>query len=185
MNANIAPDLIPLAHPIDALHELPGNPRRGDVDAVARSYATFGQRKPVVVRRDEEGRAIVVAGNHQLAAAKQLGWTHLAVAWADDLTFEQAQAFALADNRTAELGGYDDELLAAAIAAIDDDVLLAATGWAIDGLDGAGINADLSTEEVELGERYEVVISCTDETQQTQLLNRFLKEGLSVRGLVV
>lgn len=40
------------------------------MDAVARSYATFGQRKPIVARREKDG-GIVLAGNHQLAAAHQ------------------------------------------------------------------------------------------------------------------
>jgi hypothetical protein len=129
VNANIAADLQPLAHPIADLVELPGNPRRGDVDAVARSYETFGQRKPVVVRSDEDGRLVVIAGNHQLAAARQLGWTHIAVASADDLSDDAARAFALADNRTAELGGYDDQALLDLLTQVDDDALLDATGW--------------------------------------------------------
>lgn len=105
---NIAPDLAPLATPIADLHPLPGNPRRGDVAAVARSYERFGQRKPVVATPD----GTVIAGNHQLAAAVSLGWTHIAVVRVtdDDAT---AKAYALADNRTADLGTYDNtELLA-------------------------------------------------------------------------
>ena len=65
----IAPDLQSLAQPIDTLHLLDGNPRRGNVDAVARSYERFGQRKPIVARRD----GTVIAGNHQLLAARSLG----------------------------------------------------------------------------------------------------------------
>lgn len=75
---DIVPDLEHLAFPVDRLTPLPGNPRKGDVEAVARSYATFGQRKPIVARR-EGGGGIVIAGNHQLAAAQQLGWAHIAV----------------------------------------------------------------------------------------------------------
>lgn len=65
----ITRDLGRLTFPVDRLTPLPGNPRHGDVDAVARSYATFGQRKPIVARREGEG-GIVIAGNHQLAAAR-------------------------------------------------------------------------------------------------------------------
>jgi ParB-like chromosome segregation protein Spo0J len=89
-----------LAVPIDSLQGLPGNPRRGDVDAVATSLSRFGQRKPIVVRRDD---GTIIAGNHTWQAAKKLGWSEIAVAYVgdDDVT---AQAYALADNRTAELG---------------------------------------------------------------------------------
>lgn len=124
---DILGDLESLATTLDTLHLMPGNPRRGDVDAVARSLATFGQRKPIVVRRSDR---MVIAGNHTLAAAKQLGWDRIAVVWTDDDDVA-AKAYALADNRTAELGGYDDADLAALIGDVHDadHDLLDATGW--------------------------------------------------------
>jgi DNA modification methylase len=106
----IVKDLAALAFPVAKLDPLPGNPRVGDVDAVARSYEAFGQRKPIVARRRPRGRGTVIAGNHQLAAAKRLGWAEIAVVWVDD-DDTMAQAYALADNHTAELGGYDDQAL--------------------------------------------------------------------------
>jgi hypothetical protein len=106
--SNIAGELRPLAVPLVHLEGLPGNPRKGDVQAIARSYAVFGQRKPVVARRqgerDGKPTGIVLAGNHQLQAAQELGWDELAVVWVDDDELT-AKAFALADNRTGELGG--------------------------------------------------------------------------------
>lgn len=99
----IADDLKPLARPIDTLALLPGNPRRGDVAAVRKSYETFGQRKPIVALRD----GTVIAGNHQLMAALELGWTEIAVVYVDD-DDTTAKAFALADNRISDLGTYDD-----------------------------------------------------------------------------
>ena len=79
--------------------------------AVAESYATFGQRKPIVARREGKG-GVVIAGNHQLEAARELGWEKIPVVWVedDDIT---AKALALADNRTADLGSYDDSDLLA------------------------------------------------------------------------
>lgn len=80
-------DLAPLAVPLDTLETLPGNPRRGDVAAVVRSSAEFGQRKPIVARRHASGTAggVVIAGNHQLAAARELGWDEIAVVWVDEV----------------------------------------------------------------------------------------------------
>lgn len=122
----IAPDLAPLARPIDSLHTLPGNPRRGDVEAVARSLQVFGQRKPITALPD----GTVTAGNHTLLAARSLGWTEIAVSVTDD-DEATAKAWALADNRTAELGDYDDALLADLIGQVAelDPELLTATGW--------------------------------------------------------
>ena len=123
---NIPDELSPLLFPVADLHELPGNPRRGDVEAVRRSYEAFGQRKPIVARKDADGRCVVVAGNHQLKAARELGWEQIAVVWADDLTDDEARAFALADNRVADLGGYDDADLLALLESVDD---LGPTGY--------------------------------------------------------
>jgi DNA modification methylase len=127
----IVDDLAALAAPIDKLDLLPGNPRRGDVDAVAKSLAAFGQRKPIVARRD----GTVIAGNHTLQAARQLGWPEIAVVWVDD-DDTTAKAFALADNRTAELGTYDDQLLADLISEVQsaNPDLLTASGWGADGV---------------------------------------------------
>ena len=138
----IAPDLKPLARPIDDFHLLEGNPRRGDVQAVARSYERFGQRKPIVARRD----GTVIAGNHQLLAARSLGWTEIAVVYVDDDDLT-ASAYALADNRTADLGSYDTEALAELIAEVSVDLdLLLATGYTPDDLDE--LIASLDPEEV-------------------------------------
>ena len=139
----IVADLAPLVVPIDQLSTMDGNPRRGDVDAIAASLVEFGQRKPVVARRD----GTVIAGNHTFAAAHRLGWDELAVVWVDD-DETTAHAYALADNRTAELGGYDDRALAKLIAEVHeaDEALLRATGWTGDDLQA--LLDKLATEEV-------------------------------------
>lgn len=127
----IAEDLKALAVPINKLKPLPGNPRRGDVEAVRRSYERFGQRKPIVAQRD----GTVIAGNHQLKAAQALGWSEMAVVWVDD-DEQTAKAFALADNRTADLGSYDNEALAELLADVaTDPELLLATGYSQQDLD--------------------------------------------------
>lgn len=132
MTENIAPDLLGLAVPVSRLRHLDRNPRRGDVDAVARSYERFGQRKPVVARRD----GTVIAGNHQLAAARRLGWSRIAVVWVDD-DDTTASAYALADNRLGDLGTYDSEILADLIAEVrsSDEDLLSIAGYSTTDLD--------------------------------------------------
>lgn len=123
----IQDSLRPLAVPIDSIHPLAGNPRRGDVDAVARSLQRFGQRKPIVVRASDRR---IIAGNHTWKAAQDLGWMEIAVVLVDD-DDATANAFALADNRTAELGSYDEALLLELIRQVNevDNELLADSGW--------------------------------------------------------
>jgi DNA modification methylase len=126
--ARIAPQLARLAVSIDSISLHPRNPRVGNVAAVAASLGRFGQQKPVVVQASTRH---VVAGNHLLQAARSLGWTTIAAS-IEDLDDADALAFMLADNRTADLGGYDEQLLAAILAenAVADN--LAATGYDAD-----------------------------------------------------
>ena len=119
-----------MAVDIDTLLPLERNPRVGDVHAIAASYAEFGQVKPIVAKKNDDGTATVIAGNHQLEAAKMLGWDKVAVVYleGDD---SRAVAFALADNRTVELGYSEPEILYELISAVSDDYpeLLEGLGW--------------------------------------------------------
>jgi len=121
----IAEPLRPLARPVADLRTLEGNPRRGDVAAVKRSLQRFGQRKPIVVRED----GTVIAGNHTLLAARELGWVEIAVVGTEDDEMT-AKAYALADNRTSALGTFDLgdlALMAAEVHAVDPELLEAAS----------------------------------------------------------
>lgn len=124
--ANIVDDLVPLAVPPADLELLPGNPRRGEVAAVKASYVHFGQRKPIVARRSDR---TVIAGNHQLMAVRELGWDAIAVVWVED-DDATAEAFALTDNRTGELGTYNRPDLSAMMTRVAEAGLLEVTGWA-------------------------------------------------------
>lgn len=113
----IHPDLLPLAVPVERLRTLKGNPREGDVEAVARSLAKFGQRKPVVA---QVSSGEITAGNHTYLAAKSLGWTEVAVVWVEE-DDASAKAFSLADNRSAELGGFNSQLLLTMIQEVQEE----------------------------------------------------------------
>ena len=124
----IAPALQALVVPIESIELHPRNPRIGDVEAVAASLRRFGQLKPLVV---QGSTMFCVAGNHLLRAARALGWTEIA-ANVEELDDATAIAYMLADNRTADLGGYDDDLLVAILAEQDAADNLAATGYDAD-----------------------------------------------------
>jgi DNA modification methylase len=94
--------------PVGELQLYGRNPRRGDVEAIARSLARNGQYRPIVVNR-RSGE--VLAGNHTLRAARQLGWEQIAVTYVD-VDEEHAKRIVLVDNRTNDLAGYDDAQLA-------------------------------------------------------------------------
>lgn len=107
---------------IAEVKEYDNNPRLNDkaVDAVAESIKRFGFKVPIIV----DGENIIVAGHTRLKAARQLGLEYVPCIVADDLTEEQVKAFRLADNKTAELAEWDDEMLMqelAELAAFDMD----------------------------------------------------------------
>ena len=125
-------DLKPRGVPIDELCEDPGNARQHDernVATIARSLERFGQRRPLVVARSAGGALYVIAGNGTLAAARSLEWPSVLVTEVpEDWDADKARAYALADNRTAELAGWDEDRLGDYLeAATDDD--LASMGW--------------------------------------------------------
>ena len=85
------------------------NPRKNDdgVDAVANSIKEFGWQQPIVVDKDN----VIIVGHTRYKAAKKLGMKQVPVVVADELTDEQVKAYRLADNKTGELTGWDDDLL--------------------------------------------------------------------------
>lgn len=116
-------------YPIAELKPDPDNVRLHDtanLAAIRASLEAFGQQKPIVVGTDD----VVIAGNGTLEAAKQLGWEHIWIA-RSRLTGAQARAYAIADNRTAELATWDDRGLAAALEALreEDAAAVGATGF--------------------------------------------------------
>ena len=104
---------------IDELTLDPNNARKHgpkNLEAIKGSLAKFGQQKPVVVN----SRGVVVAGNGTLEAARALGWTEINAVVTDLDDFNQT-AFALADNRTAELAQWDDDILGSTLQALREE----------------------------------------------------------------
>lgn len=129
---NVVDGLKDLLVPIDTLVHLPGNARRGEVEAIKKSLKKFKQHKALVVQRSTNQ---VLIGNHTLMAARELGWDSVPVLYVDD-DEAMAKARALADNRASELGGYDEEALADLIADVYelDASLLEAASYSEDDL---------------------------------------------------
>lgn len=128
--------------PIEKLTFDPSNARKhsdANIAAIAESLKQFGQRKPIVVTDD----GVIVAGNGTVEAARLLGLTDVDVvrvpkSW----TADQVKAFALADNRSAELAEWNPEVLSAQLLELDE------AGFDIEAL-GFDLVAEINNEDLE------------------------------------
>lgn len=107
------------------------NPRRGDVKAIAASMKTNGVYKPLVVNKGTHtGRPYeVLAGNHSLKAMRHLAEEHpeddrwqRADVYVVDVDEDRAAKIVLADNRTSDLGSYDNDELLDLLQSVDNEL---------------------------------------------------------------
>lgn len=98
------------------LKEYPNNARRGNVTLLMESLKVNGQYRPVVVQKSTN---YVLAGNHLLRAATQLGWEEIdtVVIDCDD---QAALKIVLVDNRSNDLGEYNDDYLKGLLKDLED-----------------------------------------------------------------
>ncbi len=117
------------------------NYRQGDVAMIQASIQRFGYARGVSLWRDNT----VIAGNHTIKALQALeaqqadvptnvevinGDWHIEVTDISHLDDNEATAYAIADNRTADSATNDDEQLALLLSQLQDTPdLLQATGW--------------------------------------------------------
>jgi hypothetical protein len=104
---------------ISSLELDPNNARKhskDNLDAICNSLSKFGQRKPVVVHN-----GVVIAGNGTVTAARTLGWSEIVITEVPSFwDADTAKAFAIADNRTAELAEWDKEVLASQLLELEN-----------------------------------------------------------------
>ena len=145
----------PEQHNIYQLNYFHKNPRIGDTEAIALSLQTNGAYKPIVVNRGTyTNRPMeVLAGNHRLKAQKLLvergetQWETIET-WMVDVDDEQATRIVLADNRTADLGTYNNDDLLELLGNLNDGI--EGTGYDpgyIDALLGANTPDDFNPDE--------------------------------------
>lgn len=135
--------------PLMSLANYVKNPRKGNVRAIAESLFVSGQYKPLTLWTHQNGKKRakpeILAGNHTWKGAvfldaiargeqekpqwleklerklkkKNRPWPIIAIVTID-ATPEEARTIVLADNRTADLGGYDPTALKELLASAED-----------------------------------------------------------------
>ncbi len=112
--------------PLSSLIQDPVNARKHNernIEEICRSLREFGQHAPLVVQRST-GRVLV--GNGRMEAMGRLGWKDAWVVFTDDDNVTAVRR-ALADNRTAELADWDENILSELVRSLGEDVEI--PGW--------------------------------------------------------
>lgn len=199
--ANIGtPERVPLTD-LNLHHK---NPRQGDVDAIMGSMVANGVYNPLTVNRGTyTGRPNeVLAGNHRLKAMRRLAEQHpddprwqTVDVWMVDVDEERATRILLSDNRTSDLGTYDDEQLLGLLDTVDHD--LDGTGYDYGDVDdlralveddgaapgSAGLLDEPDTDSYQ--ETYAVTVVCADAEEQEKVYNRLTGEGYDCKVVTV
>jgi ParB-like chromosome segregation protein Spo0J len=169
---------------VSELSQDPANARKHDdrnIDSIIASLRRFGQQKPIVI----DASNVVRAGNGTLEAAKRLGWDSIDCV-ETSLKGSDAIAYAIADNRTAELAEWDSDTLAAQLSGLltDDEELANAAGFSAEEIE-AMLTQEIPDEEsqVDLSSKWEIVVTCESEADQQKVFEMIEKEGYKCRVL--
>lgn len=184
MNASI---LTIVRVPIDSIHEHPQNPRKGNVPRIAESLRVNGQYVPVVVQTSTGN---IVKGNHTWLAAKSNGDTEIDVVYRD-VDDTAALRILVGDNHASDDSTYQGDVLAVLLQQLVEAEALDGTGYTQSDLnslmkslaDDSSRRDDGSAQLDDV--TYSLVIGCTDETHQGQLLSELLERGLDVRPVML
>jgi site-specific DNA-methyltransferase (adenine-specific) len=122
------PVLEPFLRPLAELLADPANARRHpetNIAGIMASFARYGQQVPIV----SDAAGVIRKGNGSLVALQRLGWTHIAVI-PSDLAGSDLAGFGIADNATGLSSEWDDAVLAAQLASLQDEGFpMEATGF--------------------------------------------------------
>lgn len=144
-----------------------------DTDAIVRSIEKFGFNDPIGVWKN-----IIVEGHGRLIAAKRLGMETVPVIRLDHLTDEERKAYTLAHNKTAELSGWDFDVLASELQELSD-FDMSEFGFDM----GADSDGDGQEQESSFNyqEQYGVIVMCDSEQDQEEIYNNLTAEGYTCK----
>lgn len=163
------------------------NPRKNDtaVKSVADSMRRFGFGAPIVARAENNE---IIAGHTRWKAAQLLGMKSVPVRLLD-MSERDAHLLALADNKLGEIADWDTDAIGQLLSDVSFSDAFTA-GWSgselgklADSILGAGEAAD-SYAKLGGDLKYQVVVECSNEDEQTVLLERFETEGLKCKPLI-
>jgi ParB-like chromosome segregation protein Spo0J len=169
--------------PVGDLRAHPKNAKKGDTAAIRASIEASGFYGALVVQRST---GHILVGNHRWLAAKQAGLAEVPVIYVD-VDDKTARRILAADNRTSDLGSYDDEALAKLLEELRNEGALKGSGYDSDDLDKLieKLGDDVLDAEPQMdGLEYKVIVECASEEEQSMLLQKLEADGLSCRPVI-
>ncbi len=175
--------------PINLLKEWDLNPRKNDsaVDKLSKLIESHGFINPVIATKDN----IIRAGHTRVKAAKKAGLKEVPVILID-MDEKQAQAFAIADNKSSEWAEWDFTKLKDLIEELDTGELdLELTGFDKQEIEKlmTFVSEDEKNEGKDLSDKiftsFKIEIECESELLQEDLFNEFQQRGLKCRILTL
>ena len=134
------------------------------IKKIAASIKRFGFMNPVLC--DQSGR--IIAGHGRVEAAKLLGMATVPTMAFEHLSAAEIRAYVIADNRLAELAGWDKEILAIELQSLlsfDNEIDITLTGFdlpEVDFLIQGLASADPADDDVEIDENAPLVTQAGD-----------------------
>lgn len=151
------------------------------VELLAKLMAKYGIDQPIVV--DENG--VILKGHGRRLAAIKLGLTHFPVVVHQGLSEADKRGLRIADNQSALISKWDPELIRLEL----QDLKVTEFDMNLFGFSEKELS--LFTGEVKNPEppqldemAFAVIIRCTGEDQQRELLERFAEEGLTAEAWI-
>jgi len=148
------------------------------VAQIAASIKEFGFNNPILISSGND----IVAGHGRALAAAKLGLDAVPTIELGHLSDTQRRAYVLADNRLAELSGWDMEMLKTEIAELDDDdfdiSMLGFGDYLIE-----DEKDDVDSDELIKEDKSEwlLIVECRDENHQKVLFDEFNDRGESCK----
>jgi ParB-like chromosome segregation protein Spo0J len=179
--------VIQYCHP-DELLEYERNAKkhsREQIEQLAGLMDKYGVTQPVVV---DENMVLLMGHGRRLAFIHR-GMTRVPYVMRRGLTEAAKRAIRLADNRVSENSSWDEEMLRLELKDLNE---LGEVGMEnLLGFDQDEMvkllnitGAPPPPDGVDLKQTWQVVIDCTDESQQVELLERLQAEGLKCKALI-
>lgn len=153
-----------------------------NIESIKNSLKFFGQQKPIVIGKQNT----IIAGNGTYEAAKQLGWKYID-AVISELEGQDAKAFAIADNRTAELAEWDLDILEETLREVDEDfeVEYGLEDLGFDRLEDINFEPNLpdeNSEENPTEGKKILIVECKTMEDLENIFHELLERGFKVKA---